>query len=173
MSLLKRVEKGQRSEAIGSSTKLEELGLRRLPSQPVRDAYYDLKTRVQSRLIRELDPGVDVKDTEEVRSTIQVLYDAVLSEEGVILSRSEKNRLFEQIAAEILGLGPIEPLLQDETITEIMVNGPGVVYVERDGVIEETDLSFESDEHVQRIIDRIVSPLGRRIDESSPYVKRT
>jgi pilus assembly protein CpaF len=168
MSLLKRVEK--RAEPVEAPSKLEELGLRRLPSQPARDAYHDLKTRVQDRLIRELDPAVDVKDTNEVRSTIQELYDAVLTEEGIILSRAERQRLFEQIVAEILGYGPIETLLHDGTITEIMVNGPNAIYIEREGVIETTDLKFESDEHVERVIDRIVSPLGRRIDESSPYV---
>jgi pilus assembly protein CpaF len=72
--------------------------------------------------------------------------------------------------AEILGYGPIEPLLADETITEIMVNGADSIYIERKGMLEKVNASFESDEHLMRIIDRIVAPLGRRIDESSPYV---
>jgi pilus assembly protein CpaF len=73
--------------------------------------------------------------------------------------------------AEILGYGPIEPLLRDDTITEIMVNGPKQVYIERGGKIYKTDVTFEDDDHVMRIIDRIVSPLGRRrVDESSPMV---
>ncbi|HET7375344.1 MAG TPA: CpaF family protein, partial [Anaerolineae bacterium] len=82
----------------------------------------------------------------------------------------ERQRLFEQIAAEILGFGPLEPFLVDETITEIMVNGPKNIYIERRGRIERTTTQFESNDHVMRIIDRIVAPLGRRIDESSPYV---
>jgi pilus assembly protein CpaF len=87
-----------------------------------------------------------------------------------ILTRQERQRLFEQIVAEILGFGPLETLLGDESITEIMVNGAQKVYIERQGKIEKTNLAFESDDHLMRIIDRIVSPLGRRIDESSPYV---
>jgi pilus assembly protein CpaF len=113
---------------------------------------------------------LDVSKTEEVRSTIETLYDAVLAEENIILSRVERQRLFEQIVAEILGFGPIEPFLADETITEIMVNGPKNIYIERKGKVERTNAQFESNDHVMRIIDRIVAPLGRRIDESQPYV---
>ena len=78
--------------------------------------------------------------------------------------------MFEQISAEILGFGPLQPLLEDDTITEIMVNGAENIYVERRGKIERLPITFENNEHVQRIIERIVSPLGRRVDESSPYV---
>ncbi|MDQ3927988.1 MAG: CpaF family protein, partial [Chloroflexota bacterium] len=77
---------------------------------------------------------------------------------------------FEAVAAEILGFGPIEPLLKDNSIGEIMVNGPKLVYIERHGRLEKTNIQFQNDEHVMRVIDRIVAPLGRRIDESSPYV---
>jgi len=93
-----------------------------------------------------------------------------LLEENFILSRSEKTRLFEQISAEILGFGPLQPLLEDDTVTEIMVNGAKNIYVERRGKLQKAPLSFENNEHVMRIIERIVAPLGRRIDESSPYV---
>jgi pilus assembly protein CpaF len=136
----------------------------------VAGSYYDLKTRVQNRLLAELDPSIDVTKTADVRRTIQDLFEQILSEENIILSRPEKARLFEQIAAEILGLGPLQPLLEDETITEIMVNGPKNIYIERKGKILRVPVSFESNAHVMRIIDRIVAPLGRRIDESSPYV---
>jgi pilus assembly protein CpaF len=87
-----------------------------------------------------------------------------------VLSRPERHRLFEQIVAEIIGLGPLQPLLEDESITEIMVNGAKNIYVERKGKLTRVPVTFESDDHVMRIIDRIVAPLGRRIDESSPYV---
>jgi len=135
-----------------------------------RDTYLDLKTRVQNRLLSELDPGMDISKVNEVRTTIQELFEQVLAEENIVLSRPERHRLYEQIAAEILGLGPLQPLLEDETITEVMVNGAKNIYIERHGKIHRVPLSFESDDHVMRIIDRIVSPLGRRIDESSPYV---
>ncbi len=168
MSLLKRIEKGQQPGA--SPSRLEELRARRAPSGPTKDAFFELKERVQDKLIAELDPQMDISKTEEVRHTIEDLYDQILSQEGTILSRQERQRLFEQIVAEILGFGPIEPLLADESITEIMVNGPNKIYIERKGKLEKVNLTFESDDHLMRIIDRIVSPLGRRIDESSPYV---
>ncbi len=113
---------------------------------------------------------MDVSQTAEVRRTIEELFEQILAEEKIVLSRPERRRLFEQIVAEILGLGPIEPLLADETITEVMVNGARNIYIERGGKIYREPASFESDDHLMRIIDRIVAPLGRRIDESSPYV---
>jgi pilus assembly protein CpaF len=113
---------------------------------------------------------MDVTRTDDVRRTIQDLFEQILAEENIVLSRPERARLFEQIAAEILGFGPLQPLLEDDTITEIMVNGPKNVYVERKGKIHRVPVTFENNDHVMRIIDRIVAPLGRRIDESSPYV---
>lgn len=170
MSLLRRIEKGQ-EPAEDSKSKLSELRVRRQPAVAGRDAYMDLKTHVQNRLISELDPSMDISKTDEVRSNIEELFDAVLAEEGIILSRAERQRLFEQIVAEILGYGPLEALLKDPSITEIMVNGPKNIYVERGGKIERAPGAvFENDDHVMRIIDRIVAPLGRRVDESSPYV---
>jgi pilus assembly protein CpaF len=169
MSLLKRIEKTQKPTEEGS--RMEALRARRPAiAPPVRDQYFDLKSRIQEKLIAELDPKMDVTENAEVRRTIEEMYDNILAQEALILSRTERQRLFEQIVAEILGLGPIEPLLDDDSITEIMVNGPKKVYIERHGKIEKTNLSFENDDHVLRIIDRIVSPLGRRIDESQPYV---
>ena len=193
MSLLKRIEKSQqpptqsanapagapaagstapRPPATSEQSKLTEMRLKRAPAStsPTRDAYLDLKTRVQNKLLAEMDPSMDVSKTDEVRSTIESLYDSVLADENIILSRVERQRLFEQIVAEILGFGPIEPFLADETITEIMVNGPKNIYIERGGKIVRTTAQFESNDHVMRIIDRIVAPLGRRIDESQPYV---
>jgi pilus assembly protein CpaF len=93
-----------------------------------------------------------------------------LSEESIVLGRAERQRLFEAIVAEILGFGPLEPLLADDTITEIMVNGPKNVYIERTGNIFRSNVTFEDEDHVLRVLDRIVAPLGRRIDESSPTV---
>src|SRR5512136_2805498 len=125
MSLLKRIEKGAVAPAEAPS-KLSEIRARRAPTAvaPSRDAYLDLKTRVQNKLLAELDPSMDVSRTEEVRRTIEDLFDNTLSEENIILSRVERQRLFEQIVAEILGLGPLEPFLTDGTITEIVINGP-------------------------------------------------
>ena len=178
MSLLKRIEKGQTTSSSGgngkeTSTQLGKLQSRSEPTSTMsaqRDTYSDLKSRVQNRLLAELDPTMDVTRVGEVRNTIQDLFEQVLAEENIVLTRQERHRLFEQIAAEILGLGPLQPLLEDGSITEIMVNGAKNVYVERAGKIHRMPITFESDDHVMRIIDRIVAPLGRRIDESSPYV---
>jgi len=113
---------------------------------------------------------VDVNDTEHVRETIEQLYTSLLAEQDMILSRAEREQLFEHIQAEILGLGPIEALLHAPEITEIMVNGPKQVYVERGGKIHKTDVTFEDEAHLRRIIDRILTPIGRRVDESSPMI---
>jgi pilus assembly protein CpaF len=113
---------------------------------------------------------MDLSRKNEVRSHIEELFNAILAEESMVLARAERQRLFEQIVAEILGFGPLEPLLADESITEIMVNGPKNVFIERKGNITRANIAFEDDEHVLRILDRIVAPLGRRIDESSPLV---
>lgn len=113
---------------------------------------------------------MDVSRTAEVRDTIREMYESILQEESIILGRRERDTLFEQIVAEILGLGPLQPLLAEESVSEIMVNGPKKVFVERNGKLQRTNITFESNEHLMRIIERIVAPLGRRIDESSPTV---
>src|SRR5579883_213468 len=128
----------------------------------------DLKMRVKNRLIAELDPEMDLSKTAEVRQRIKMLFDLVVESENIVLTRVERERLFEEVTADIIGFGPIEPLLQDPTINEVMVNGPNQVYVEQRGRLYRTDVVFDDDEHVRRIIDRIVSPLGRHVDEASP-----
>jgi pilus assembly protein CpaF len=128
-----------------------------------------LRGRLLQRVIAELDPGVQ-QDATRIRRQIEELFNAALEQEEVPLPRGERKRLLEAVIADITSYGPIDPLLQDDTITEVMVNGPDVVYIERDGQLYETDVKFDSDEHVKRIIDRIISPLGRRCDESSPMV---
>ena len=170
MSLLRRIERDQESSQEAAPSKLEELRVKRRPARPTRDAYAELKSQVQRKVIAELDPQTDLSKTAEVREAIEEIFNAVLAEENIILSRAERMTLFEQVAAEILGLGPLEPLLREDTVTEIMVNGPDNIYVERHGKVEKTPYKFESDDHVLRIIDRIVAPLGRRVDESQPYV---
>lgn len=132
--------------------------------------FVDLKNRVQQKLIAELDPKLDLTKTDEVRKNVEDIFNEILDHENIILTRVDRARLFEAVAAEILGFGPIEPLLKDNSINEIMVNGPKLVYIERHGRLEKTNIHFQNDEHVMRVIDRIVAPLGRRIDESSPYV---
>jgi pilus assembly protein CpaF len=180
MSILRRLqggENGQQNSGTGGSETppAANVPARRITTTPAAPAtgqgtYQDLKVRVQNKLLATLDTSADISKIAEVRRTIQELFEQILSEENIVLSRPERARLFEQIAAEILGLGPLQPLLEDETITEVMVNGPKNVYVERRGKITRVPVAFENTDHVMRIIDRIVSPIGRRIDESSPYV---
>ncbi|MER3437531.1 MAG: type II secretion system protein E [Chloroflexota bacterium] len=161
----------QREPAVSRSpsTLAEQAGGGRGRSSK-QDSFNELKARIQNRLIAELDPRMDLGNAEEVRKSVEETFSSVLEAEGITLTRVERLRLFEAISAEILGYGPIEPLLKDPTINEIMVNGPKQVYVERQGKLELTDITFQDDDHVMRVIDRIVSPLGRRINESSPTV---
>jgi pilus assembly protein CpaF len=105
-----------------------------------------------------------------VRQQVEEIFNTILDSENIVLSRSERARLFESIAADILGFGPLQELLNDPEISEIMVNGPKKVYVEKRGKIQLSDVTFVDEQHVLRVIDRIVAPLGRRIDESSPMV---
>jgi pilus assembly protein CpaF len=140
------------------------------PAKPPTDQFDGLRQRVQQKLIAELDPKLDLSQTAQVRRLIEDLFTAILEQEGIVLPRAERQKLFEATVAEILGLGPIEPLLSDETISEVMVNGPHNVWIERAGKLLKTDISFQNNDHVLRVIDRIVSPIGRRCDESTPYV---
>jgi pilus assembly protein CpaF len=141
-----------------------------LGAMPARESFREAKYRVQNRLINELDPKLDLSNQVEVRRQIEELFGKIADEEGLALTRAERVRMLEQITDEILGLGPLEPLLRDETITEVMVNGPQQVYIEREGLLEMTNVTFQNDEHVMKIIQRIIAPIGRRIDESSPMV---
>lgn len=141
----------------------------RAPGRPD-SGYSDLKTRVQTRLLQELDQSMDLSRKNEVRAHIEELFNAILAEESMVIARAERERLFNQIVAEILGFGPLEPLLGDDSITEIMVNGPKNIFVERKGNLVRANIAFDDDDHVLRILDRIVAPLGRRVDESSPLV---
>jgi pilus assembly protein CpaF len=188
MSLMRRLERGQSGEgevksktsdlkgsgssSSGNGNRLSSIRARSISTSgsKQKSSYIELKTRVQNRLLAELDPSIDVSDVKEVRGTILDLFEQILAEENIVLTRPERQRLFTQIADEIVGFGPLQPLIDDKNITEIMVNGHKNVYVERSGKIERVPITFESNEHVMRIIDRIVAPLGRRVDESSPFV---
>ena len=178
MSLLRRIERGGRGSGDDDESKFSQVRRRQVPQSGAGAAaarpdtasnYQDLKVRVQNKLLAELDTSVD-PHSPEVRATIEELFAAILAEENIVLTRGDRKRLFDAIVAEILGYGPLEPLLADDTITEIMVNGPYNIYVERAGNLIRTNITFEDEDHVLRVLDRIVAPLGRRVDESSPTV---
>lgn len=145
-------------------------GLQPAQRREEENSIVELRQRVQQRLINELDPRLDLSNVARVRQQVEEIFNAILDSENIVLSRSERARLFESIAADILGFGPLQELLNDPEISEIMVNGPKKVYVEKRGKIQLTDVTFVDEQHVLRVIDRIVAPLGRRIDESSPMV---
>ena len=135
------------------------------------DKYAELKMNVH----REVIDSIEEESRGELQGEALAKFarDTVLrllERDAVFLPFSERQIIAAEIMDEVLGLGPIEPLLRDESITEVMVNGPKRVYVERGGKIYLTDVIFRDDDHVMHIIDKIVSPLGRRVDESSPYV---
>lgn len=125
---------------------------------------------VQQRLLNETDFGSGKNGADHYQSRIAALVNASIDRTGRIVSERERSRLARIAHAELLGFGPIEDLLADDSVSEIMVNGAKSIWVERDGRLFETDLTFIDDDHVRRIIDRIISPLGRRCDESNPMV---
>jgi pilus assembly protein CpaF len=139
--------------------------------QPLSPAEREWKETIYQRLLKVLDlsllSGADEKDA---RRQIREVCDNLISEERAPLSIASRQRVIRRIEDEVLGLGPLEPLLADKTVSDILVNGAKMVYVERRGKLELTNISFTNDAHLLNIIDRIVSAVGRRIDESSPMV---
>ncbi|SDF01883.1 CpaF family protein [Sporolituus thermophilus] len=171
MSLLKRLEAQKQSEQPGKGAEKAKTFL------PVKsDPYQNLKVRIHKRIIDEmsLEESKALTDQEVDRTMLEEavtrIATAVMDEEAVPVPRSDRGRIITEVVDEVLGYGPIDPLLKDDTISEIMVNGPNQVYVERKGKLVLTDVRFRDDAHVMHVIEKIVAPLGRRIDESSPMV---
>jgi pilus assembly protein CpaF len=137
------------------------------------DEYFDFKSRIHDRLLDLLDLSVlDRVDLSILKPELKKVVDKVLREDfdSMPLNATEKDRLYSEILDEVLGFGPLEPLLQDPTVSDVLVNTYKQVYVERFGKLETTDVRFKDDAHLRRIIDKIMSAVGRRIDESSPMV---
>jgi pilus assembly protein CpaF len=131
----------------------------------------ELKARIHRRMVERINLAMleDI-DSENLRAQVRQIISGLVGEEQLPLSEAERTSLEEQIINETFGLGPIEPLLHDPDVADILVNGHDSVYIERFGLIEPTDIKFDDDEHLMKIIDRIVSRVGRRVDESSPMV---
>jgi len=170
MSLTDRLEQARRSQPAALNGHESSTG--ESPEARLRDPFARVKASVHRALMDSLgpqlyDPHLEQSELElRVRQTLQT----VLNSEDTPLSAADRNRIAQEVADEILGLGPLEPLLRDSEITEIMVNGPSEIYVERSGQIFPVDAQFTSDTHLRRTIDKIVSRVGRRVDESSPMV---
>jgi pilus assembly protein CpaF len=144
----------------------------RILKRPVQtDPYQELKARIHRKLVERLDLSTlnDI-GRDRLDAEIRQITEDLINEEGVPLSGTDRDRLLIEIYHETLGLGPLEPLMHDMDITDILVNGPGQVYIEKFGKLEKTDTMFRNDAHLMQIIDRIISKVGRRIDEASPYV---
>ena len=133
--------------------------------------YLESKNAILAYLIQNIDQKLLEKGDEALlRRRVEELVEEKLRSEKLPFSRQMRNRLVSDMADEILGFGPIEPLLRDPTVTEVMVNRPDQVYCERFGKLELTDIQFRDLQHIRHVIDKIVTPLGRRVDESSPMV---
>ena len=182
MSLLQRVERAQRTaEAANTATPANPAPPAPVPA-PVavprsavqvaarEELLRGIRLRLQDEVMSAFDTLLDVADPADLRTKVEAMVDKVIGAGGYAVTHDERTRLIDELVGEIGGLGPLEPLLQDETITEIMVNGPNHLYIERAGKISRVDNVFLNDEHVLRIIDRIITPLGRRIDQTSPRV---
>jgi pilus assembly protein CpaF len=143
-----------------------------VPTAPPTDALARLKDRVGKALFERMGSRMNDPSLSEdaLRTIVLGELDAVVEEEKVPLSTEERSRLTAELADDVLGFGPLQRLLDDHAVSEIMVNGPDAIYVERSGKLQRTATRFTSEEHLRRVIDRIVSRVGRRIDESSPLV---
>ena len=134
-------------------------------------SFQDMKARLHRTLINRMDlTKLSSLTPEQVHAEVTRLAESVLAQESMPLSVSERERLVNDVQHELFGLGPLEPLLADPTISDILVNAHSTIYIERRGKIEATNVRFKDDEHLMRVIERIVSSVGRRIDESSPMV---
>src|ERR1043166_3488823 len=134
-------------------------------------SFQEMKARLHRTLINRMDlTKLSSLTQEQVHAEVSRLADSVLAQDAMPLSAAERERLVNDVQHELFGLGPLEPLLADPTISDILVNSHDTIYIERRGKIEATNVRFKDDEHLMRVIERIVSSVGRRIDESSPMV---
>ena len=165
MALLERLESRRQIEPVAAA----KPGERPKAPTPLRsDPYQALKSKIHKRVVDEL--GAAELEQRQLEEAVNRIADQTMDEEPVPVPRLERSRIVSEVVAEALGFGPIQPLLKDESVSEVMVNSPSQVYVERKGKLVLTDVRFRDDAHVMHVIEKIVSPLGRRIDESSPMV---
>jgi pilus assembly protein CpaF len=135
------------------------------------DRWFEIKSKIHAKLLSSLNPDqLRTLNKESVRAQIGGVVERLVADEGIPMTLAERERVIEEILDEVFGLGPLEPLLKDPTISDILVNGFDNVYVERGGRMVETNIRFKDANHVRLIIERIVSAIGRRIDDSSPIV---
>ncbi|WP_322894769.1 MULTISPECIES: CpaF family protein [unclassified Yoonia] len=136
-----------------------------------KDRLQEIKLDLHKALLENLNlAALETATEQDLRTEINAIASETLDEMGIVLNRDERQTLSQDLFFEVTGLGPLETLLKDDSINDILVNGPHQIFVERDGKLELTDISFKDERHLLRIIDKIVSAVGRRVDESNPYV---
>ena len=134
-------------------------------------SFQEMKARLHRTLINKMDlTKLGALSSEQAHAEVSRLAESVLAQEAMPLSAADRERLVNDVRHELFGLGPLETLLADTTISDILVNAHGKIYIERRGKLEVTNVAFKDDEHLMRVIERIVTSVGRRIDESSPMV---
>lgn len=172
MSLLKRLEAQKQTEQPAQLPREKGKGAVPLKTDP----YQDLKVRIHKRIVDEMsmEENADVTGKEAdgkfVEEMVTQVAHRAMDEETVPIPRGDRGRIITEVVDEVLGFGPIDPLLKDDSISEVMVNHAKQVYIERKGKLVLTDIHFRDDAHVLQVIEKIVAPIGRRIDESSPMV---
>ncbi|HEY0739246.1 MAG TPA: CpaF family protein [Herpetosiphonaceae bacterium] len=172
---IRQSSNGHTPETVNDTTATLPPQIRRSTAQEhstITEEERALLGRVQERLLRQIESRfeAEVRDIDRLQRHIANAVNAVLEEDGAVLPERERMRLQRMVQAEVIGLGPLEELLADDSITEIMVNGPHEVFIEREGTLHESSIRFNDDAHIRRVIDRIVAPLGRRVNESAPMV---
>lgn len=159
---------GQQTAQMGAQGLLDATAFQ---LSPVDRAYQELKMRIHLKLLERMDLTVmETLPLDELKRQLKMLVERLLEEESLPINEAERERVIQDIQHEVLGLGPIEPLFADPSISDILVNTYRQVYVERNGKLELTPITFRDNAHVMKIMDKIVSSIGRRIDESSPMV---
>ncbi|MCK9983917.1 MAG: pilus assembly protein CpaF [Azoarcus sp.] len=160
----------QRLEAISGDSPLRSSSNSEGGADSRRE-YQVLKMRIHQLLLSRIDlEAMENLSPDQLRDELRLMVERLLAEENVAVNTNERRNLVRDIQYEMLGLGPIEPLLADPSVSDILINGAHQIYVERHGKIELTDITFSDDAHLMKIIDKIVSRVGRRVDESSPMV---
>lgn len=158
-------------ETVGGAPPVNGSGHGNAPEVNGQHSFQEMKSRLHRALINRMDlTKLAALTQEQVHAEVSRLAENVLAQEAMPLSTADRDRLVNDVQHELFGLGPLEPLLADPTVCDILVNSHGKIYVERRGKLEVTDVAFKDDEHLMRVIERIVSSVGRRIDESSPMV---
>jgi pilus assembly protein CpaF len=169
MALIERLNVGAATPEVEAHALAVRVDPERHQPQP--DPHVELKVRIHNGAIAKLGPALDkVSSRTEQELLVRAVVEEQLRDVDTPLAREERERVVADLVDEVLGYGPLEPFLRDDEVSEIMVNGPRRIFVERRGRLERVDAAFADDAHVMRIIDRIVSQVGRRIDESSPMV---